>query len=175
MLRDCFSLEGSTRNGLLSSLGVDCLFVSSCAGVVLIMRRRIILIIDGWHSCLHLEFFICELFPHRLSCLHVNKNLKALAWILTQGSCSEARGKFTCDLVPGSHGCVFLSPSASSGPWRWWGSSRVSERPLCKEATLSFVGRLPPCVFICLLRAPPLPATAFETAVSGLAVRVATT
>lgn len=74
---------------------------------MLIMQRRIILIIDSWHSSHNLEFFISELFPHLLSCLHMNKNLKALARILTQGSCEEERSwKFTCDLMLNSLPCV---------------------------------------------------------------------
>lgn len=75
------------RERFLFLLGVYCFFVSSCADVVLIMQRRIILIIDSWHSSHNLEFFISELFPHLLSCLHMNKNLKALARILPQSSC----------------------------------------------------------------------------------------
>lgn len=122
------------KERFLFLLGVHCFSVSSCADVVLIIQGRIILIIDSWHSSSNLEFFISELFPYLLSCLHMNKNLKALARILTQSSCWEERSwKFRCNLMLNSPCGLFLDLSVTSEPWSSWASSQVSERPLARK------------------------------------------
>ena len=130
-------------------LGVYCFFVSSCADVVLIMQRRIILIIDSWHSSHNLEFFISELFPHLLSCLHMNKNLNALARILSQSSCQEeCSWKFRCSLMLKSPCCLFLHLSITSEQGSSWGSSQVPERPLVREPHSLLWIAFPLCLFL---------------------------
>lgn len=106
--RDCFTKPCSSadfpckvawkkKKSFLFELD-HCFLISSCADAVLITQRRIILIIDSWHSCHNLEFFISDSSPHLLSCLPVNETLKAPARILPQA----AVGRTEQPSVPGS-------------------------------------------------------------------------